>query len=65
MNYGTKERAIEVAKEMNKERGYAPAYPVMDENGMFTVIRAYNIQRWLITRSGRKRLYPLFGGGTK
>jgi len=56
MNYETKERAIEVALKMNKDHGYADAWPVQNECGVFTVVRAYCIQSWLLAHSGRKLL---------
>jgi len=63
MNYKTKERAIEVAKWMNKDasksgynRFFAIAYPVQNEHGAYTVVRSSTIQNWLLAHSGRKLL---------
>ena len=63
MNYKTKERAIAVAKWMNKDasksgynRFFTPAYPVQNEHGAFTVVQSRTIQNWLLAHSGRKLL---------
>ncbi len=40
MIYATKERAEQVAFELNQERGYAPALAVLTPEG-WTVLRSY------------------------
>jgi hypothetical protein len=61
MNYETKKRAIEAAREMNKDLGYVSAWPVQNEKGIFTVVRGASVQRWLLAHSERKLLCSTFG----
>jgi len=54
MNYGTAARALEAAAELNKDKGHPEAHAVQDERGVFTVVRAYCIERWLQAHSARR-----------